>query len=160
MMIAVIFIPFFAQNIQTLFAGQLLAGIPWGIFQTLTTAVSSDSLERKRQLTISTHPRLCPSPFVHILPHTSTYAGSWVNSSPLVSSEVFLTGNRNGRSEFLSPCSVCAPTHVATKLISRVLAPPHSRPLLVCTRLSMVACPKRPTRHRSRCVTKTPKWAK
>jgi SP family general alpha glucoside:H+ symporter-like MFS transporter len=41
MMIAVIFIPFFAQNIQTLFAGQLLAGIPWGIFQTLTTAVSS-----------------------------------------------------------------------------------------------------------------------
>jgi hypothetical protein len=30
MMIAVIFIPFFAQNIQTLFAGQLLAGIPWG----------------------------------------------------------------------------------------------------------------------------------
>lgn len=56
MMIAVIFIPFFAQNIQTLFAGQLLAGvyffrqiqvtvldavagIPWGTFQTLTTAV-------------------------------------------------------------------------------------------------------------------------
>jgi SP family general alpha glucoside:H+ symporter-like MFS transporter len=47
MMIAVIFIPFFAQNIQTLFAGQLLAGIPWGIFQTLTTAVCSESLEGK-----------------------------------------------------------------------------------------------------------------
>lgn len=40
MMIGVIFLPFFAQNIETLFAGQLLAGIPWGIFQTLTTAVS------------------------------------------------------------------------------------------------------------------------
>jgi predicted MFS family arabinose efflux permease len=57
MMIAVIFIPFFAQNIQTLFAGQLLAGIPWGIFQTLTTAVSLTSLLRERQLTRSTHPR-------------------------------------------------------------------------------------------------------
>jgi SP family general alpha glucoside:H+ symporter-like MFS transporter len=44
MMIAVIFIPFFAQNIQTLFAGQLLAGIPWGIFQTLTTAVSTPAV--------------------------------------------------------------------------------------------------------------------
>lgn len=39
-MIGVIFIPFFAQNIETLFAGQLIAGIPWGIFQTLSTAVS------------------------------------------------------------------------------------------------------------------------
>jgi len=65
MMIAVIFIPFFAQNIQTLFAGQLLAGIPWGIFQTLTTAVSSKSLSRVRQLTSSTHPRLFQSLFVH-----------------------------------------------------------------------------------------------
>jgi SP family general alpha glucoside:H+ symporter-like MFS transporter len=44
MMIAVIFIPFFAQNIQTLFAGQLLAGIPWGIFQTLVSHHTSTHL--------------------------------------------------------------------------------------------------------------------
>ena len=33
MMIAFIFIPFFAQNIQTLLIGDILQGIPWGVFQ-------------------------------------------------------------------------------------------------------------------------------
>jgi hypothetical protein len=33
-MIAFIFVPFFAPNVQTLLAGQILCGIPWGIFQT------------------------------------------------------------------------------------------------------------------------------
>ncbi|KAK1920597.1 hypothetical protein DB88DRAFT_458828 [Papiliotrema laurentii] len=42
MMSAVIFLPFFAQNIETLFVGQLLAGVPWGVFQTLTTAYASE----------------------------------------------------------------------------------------------------------------------
>ena len=37
LMIAFIFVPFFANNIQTLLAGEILQGIPWGIFQTLTT---------------------------------------------------------------------------------------------------------------------------
>lgn len=45
MMIAVIFIPFFAQNIETLFAGQLLAGIPWGIFQTLVSRLMGQHLK-------------------------------------------------------------------------------------------------------------------
>jgi SP family general alpha glucoside:H+ symporter-like MFS transporter len=31
-----IFIPFFAVNLQMLLAGQILCGIPWGVFQTLT----------------------------------------------------------------------------------------------------------------------------
>ena len=37
LMIAFIFVPFFAGDIQTLLAGEILQGIPWGIFQTLTT---------------------------------------------------------------------------------------------------------------------------
>ncbi|EED14415.1 maltose permease, putative [Talaromyces stipitatus ATCC 10500] len=37
-----IFIPFFASNIQTLEVGEILMGIPWGVFQTLTTAYASE----------------------------------------------------------------------------------------------------------------------
>ncbi|KAF3342886.1 hypothetical protein VD0002_g8191 [Verticillium dahliae] len=39
---ALLFIPFFAQNLDTLLAGQIVLGIPWGIFQTLTLAYASD----------------------------------------------------------------------------------------------------------------------
>ena len=42
MMIGAIFIPFFAQNIQTLLAGEIIQGIPWGVFQTLTTAYAAE----------------------------------------------------------------------------------------------------------------------
>jgi len=41
-MVAFIFIPFFAQNIETLVAGTVLMGIPWGVFQTLTTTYASE----------------------------------------------------------------------------------------------------------------------
>lgn len=37
-----VFIVFFAPNIQTLLIGQLLCGIPWGIFQVLTTTYASE----------------------------------------------------------------------------------------------------------------------
>jgi SP family general alpha glucoside:H+ symporter-like MFS transporter len=39
---ALIFIPFFAPNIQTLEVGEILMGIPWGVFQTLTTAYAAE----------------------------------------------------------------------------------------------------------------------
>jgi MFS transporter, SP family, general alpha glucoside:H+ symporter len=42
LMIVFIFIPFFAQNIQTLLAGGILQGIPWGVFQTLTTTYAAE----------------------------------------------------------------------------------------------------------------------
>lgn len=42
LMIAFIFIPFFAQNIESILAGNILLGIPWGVFQTLTLAYASD----------------------------------------------------------------------------------------------------------------------
>ena len=41
-MIAFTFIVFFAKNIEMILAGQILMGIPWGVFQTLTLAYASD----------------------------------------------------------------------------------------------------------------------
>ncbi|RAO72411.1 uncharacterized protein BHQ10_008423 [Talaromyces amestolkiae] len=37
-----IFISFFAQNIQTLLVAEILMGIPWGVFQTLTTSYAAE----------------------------------------------------------------------------------------------------------------------
>lgn len=34
MMIAFIFIPFFAHNVEMLLVGEILCGVPWGVFQT------------------------------------------------------------------------------------------------------------------------------
>ncbi|OCF32333.1 MFS transporter, SP family, general alpha glucoside:H+ symporter [Kwoniella heveanensis CBS 569] len=42
MMIVAIFIPFFAKNIETLLVGQIFCGIPWGVFQTLTTSYAAE----------------------------------------------------------------------------------------------------------------------
>ncbi|OKL61835.1 hypothetical protein UA08_02291 [Talaromyces atroroseus] len=41
-LIGFVFIPFFAENIESLEAGEILMGIPWGVFQTLTTAYASE----------------------------------------------------------------------------------------------------------------------
>lgn len=41
-MIAFIFILFFAKDIGTLVAGEVLMGIPWGVFQTLTTTYAAE----------------------------------------------------------------------------------------------------------------------
>ncbi|KAK2598390.1 hypothetical protein N8I77_011810 [Diaporthe amygdali] len=41
-MIAFIFVLFFAPNIQVLVLGEVLCGIPWGVFQTLSTAYASE----------------------------------------------------------------------------------------------------------------------
>ena len=37
-----IFILFFAPNVQTLVIGEVFCGIPWGIFQTITTQYASE----------------------------------------------------------------------------------------------------------------------
>jgi SP family general alpha glucoside:H+ symporter-like MFS transporter len=37
-----IFIQFFAKNVETLFVGQILCGVPWGMFTTLAPAFSSE----------------------------------------------------------------------------------------------------------------------
>lgn len=40
--IVLIFMPFFAKDIQTLEAYEILMGIPWGVFQTLTTTYAAE----------------------------------------------------------------------------------------------------------------------
>lgn len=47
MMVAFIFIPFFSQNVQTLLVGEILCGIPWGVFQTLTVSQSPPLLNSR-----------------------------------------------------------------------------------------------------------------
>ncbi|WOO82901.1 General alpha-glucoside permease [Vanrija pseudolonga] len=42
LMVGAIFLPVFSKNLPMLFGGELLCGIPWGIFQTLTTAYAAD----------------------------------------------------------------------------------------------------------------------
>ena len=40
--IGFIFITFFAHSLPMLLAGELLCGLPWGVFQTLTTAYAAE----------------------------------------------------------------------------------------------------------------------
>lgn len=57
-----VFIQFFAKNVQTLFAGQILCGVPWGIFTTLAPSFASEvaPLALRSYLEVSHFP---PSPF-------------------------------------------------------------------------------------------------
>lgn len=41
-MIGTIFIPVFAVSLPMLLAGNFICGLPWGIFQTLTTAYAAE----------------------------------------------------------------------------------------------------------------------
>jgi SP family general alpha glucoside:H+ symporter-like MFS transporter len=54
-----IFIPFFAQNLQTLQVGEVLMGIPWGVFQTLTTAYASEVCPVALRGYLTTYVNLC-----------------------------------------------------------------------------------------------------
>lgn len=67
---ALIFIPFFAQNIQTLEVGEILMGIPWGVFQTLTTAYAAE---------------VCP---VALRPYLTTYVNMMWGMRQLLASGV------------------------------------------------------------------------
>lgn len=58
---AFIFIPFFAQDVETLLVGQILMGVPWGIFQTLPTVYAAE---------------VCPT---HLRGHLTTYVNMcWI----------------------------------------------------------------------------------
>ncbi|TVY87189.1 Maltose permease [Lachnellula willkommii] len=59
MMIAFIFIPFFSQNVQMLLAGEIMCGIPWGVFQTLTCAYASDVCPVALRAYLCTYVNLC-----------------------------------------------------------------------------------------------------
>lgn len=59
LMTATIFIPFFAPSIEVLQVGQILQGIPWGIFQTLTTAYASEVCPVHLRGYLTTYVNLC-----------------------------------------------------------------------------------------------------
>lgn len=59
LMIAFIFLPFFAQNIQTILVGGILQGIPWGVFQTLTVTYASEVTPVNLRAYLTTYVNLC-----------------------------------------------------------------------------------------------------
>lgn len=67
---ALIFIPFFSQNLQTLLAADILMGIPWGVFQTLTCSYAAE---------------VCP---VVLRPYLTTYVNMMWGLGQLIASGV------------------------------------------------------------------------
>lgn len=58
-MAAMIFIPFFSKNIETFLIGAIFQGIPWGVFQTLTTTYASEVAPVKIRAYLTTYVNLC-----------------------------------------------------------------------------------------------------
>lgn len=56
---AFIFVPFFAKNLIELQMGEILCGIPWGVFQTLTTAYASEVCPTQLRAYLTTYVNLC-----------------------------------------------------------------------------------------------------
>lgn len=54
-----IFIVFFAPSIEVLLVGEILMGIPWGVFQTLTTAYASEVCPTALRAYLTTYVNLC-----------------------------------------------------------------------------------------------------
>lgn len=59
MVAGLIFIVFFAKNIQMLLAGELLLGLPWGAFQTLTVSYASEVCPTVLRLYLTTWVNVC-----------------------------------------------------------------------------------------------------
>jgi len=57
--IALIFLFFFAQNIGMLFAAEMLCGLPWGAFQTLTTTYAADVTPIPLRPMLTTYVNMC-----------------------------------------------------------------------------------------------------
>ena len=57
--IAFIFVNFFAQNVETLLAGEILIGIPLGVFQTLTVTYASEVCPVVLRAYLTTYVNLC-----------------------------------------------------------------------------------------------------
>ncbi|KAG6205604.1 hypothetical protein E4U50_004622 [Claviceps purpurea] len=54
-----IFIPFFAETLPQLLIGQILLGLPWGVFQTLTTTYASEVCPTHLRAYLTTYVNLC-----------------------------------------------------------------------------------------------------
>ncbi|GAA5935223.1 uncharacterized protein JCM15063_000974 [Sporobolomyces koalae] len=59
LIIAFIFIPFFATSLGMLLAGETLCGVPWGVFQTLTTAYAAEIAPAALRPFLTTYVNLC-----------------------------------------------------------------------------------------------------
>jgi len=58
-MIATIFILVFAQSIEMLMAGGILCGVPWGVFQTLTTSYAAEICPMALRGTLTSFVNIC-----------------------------------------------------------------------------------------------------
>lgn len=88
-MVCFIFITFFAKNITMLLIGELLCGLPWGIFQTLTVAFASEICPVAMRPYLTTYVNLCwvmGESTVRILQGITLNMGKQDNSLPPVSS--------------------------------------------------------------------------
>lgn len=59
MITGAIFLLFFAQNISMLMAGEILCGIPWGAFQTLTTTYAAEVAPIVLRPYLTTYVNMC-----------------------------------------------------------------------------------------------------
>lgn len=59
LMIAFIFLPFLAPNIETILAGAILCGLPWGVFQTITVTYASDVTPTVLRPYLTSYVNLC-----------------------------------------------------------------------------------------------------
>lgn len=59
MMAAFVFIPFFAPNVQVLLAGEIMCGIPWGIFNILGPAYASEVMPVVLRGYLTSYVNLC-----------------------------------------------------------------------------------------------------
>jgi SP family general alpha glucoside:H+ symporter-like MFS transporter len=59
MVICFIFILFFAKNLPMLLVGEILCGIPWGVFQTLTTTYASEVTPVALRAYLTTYVNMC-----------------------------------------------------------------------------------------------------
>ncbi|OAQ60500.1 sugar porter (SP) family MFS transporter [Pochonia chlamydosporia 170] len=57
--IAFIFIVFFAESLTQLLIGQMLIGVPWGVFQTLTTTYAAEVCPTHLRAYLTTYVNLC-----------------------------------------------------------------------------------------------------
>ena len=81
LMIGLIFFPFFAPNLHVLLAGNILLGIPWGVFQTLALAYASDIAPVVLRPYLTAYVNLCwvfgQLIAAGVLRGLSTMAGDW-----------------------------------------------------------------------------------
>lgn len=117
-MTAAIFIPVFAPSIEVLLAGQVLQGIPWGVFQTLTTAYAAEVCPVNLRGYLTTYVNLCwVSDIIYQLISRAyiqlgslSISRSSGNFFPPASCEPWQNEPTSGPTESHSHCSGCGPS--------------------------------------------------